>query len=126
MRGRAERGPDVHLLARGWGGAPRAGRPGGMTGHPARDRDAVPRAGPPALPGADAVLISDYGKGVVTPRLLARLLPELGRRGIPCAVDPKEEHFLSYDGVTIITPNVAAASQVAPRGRIGQLAHRPP
>lgn len=64
-----------------------------------------------ALPRADAVLVSDYGKGVVTPRLLTRLLPELARRGIPCAVDPKEEHFLRYEGVTVITPNVAEASQ---------------
>jgi D-beta-D-heptose 7-phosphate kinase/D-beta-D-heptose 1-phosphate adenosyltransferase len=64
-----------------------------------------------ALPRADAVLVSDYGKGVVTPLLLERLLPELARRGIPSAVDPKEEHFLSYTGVTVITPNLAEASQ---------------
>ena len=43
-----------------------------------------------SLEGADAVLVSDYGKGVVTPTLLDRLLPELKRRGLPCAVDPKE------------------------------------
>ena len=64
-----------------------------------------------ALDRADAVLISDYGKGVVTPLLLTQLLPELARRGIPCVVDPKEEHFLRYLGVTVITPNVAEASQ---------------
>jgi len=64
-----------------------------------------------ALPEASSVLVSDYGKGVVTPALLDRLLPELKRRGIPCAVDPKEEHFLRYRGVSIITPNVAEASQ---------------
>jgi D-beta-D-heptose 7-phosphate kinase/D-beta-D-heptose 1-phosphate adenosyltransferase len=64
-----------------------------------------------ALPRTDAVLISDYGKGVVTPLLLERLLPELARRGIPCAVDPKEEHFDRYVGVTVITPNLAEASQ---------------
>jgi rfaE bifunctional protein kinase chain/domain len=63
------------------------------------------------LPRADGVLISDYGKGVVTPRLLSSLLPELTRRGIPCAVDPKEEHFLRYEGVTVITPNLAEAAQ---------------
>lgn len=64
-----------------------------------------------ALPRADAVLLSDYGKGAVTPLLLERLLPELERRGIPCAVDPKEEQFFRYLGVTVITPNVAEASQ---------------
>ena len=64
-----------------------------------------------ALPEADAVLVSDYGKGVVTPTLLERLLPELKRRGIPSAVDPKEEHFLRYRGVDVITPNLSEASQ---------------
>jgi D-beta-D-heptose 7-phosphate kinase/D-beta-D-heptose 1-phosphate adenosyltransferase len=63
-----------------------------------------------ALDGADAVLISDYGKGVVTPDLLERLLPELSRRGIPSAVDPKEEHFPRYRGVSVITPNAAEAA----------------
>jgi D-beta-D-heptose 7-phosphate kinase/D-beta-D-heptose 1-phosphate adenosyltransferase len=64
-----------------------------------------------ALPDADAVLISDYGKGVLSPALLDRLLPELKRRSIPSAVDPKEEHFERYRGVTVITPNLAEASQ---------------
>ena len=64
-----------------------------------------------ALPEAAGVLISDYGKGVVTAGLLSRLLPELESRGIPSAVDPKEEHFQSYRGVTVITPNLAEASQ---------------
>ncbi len=64
-----------------------------------------------ALPDADAVLISDYGKGVISPLLLDRLLPELTRRRIPAAVDPKEEHFQRYRGVTVITPNLAEASQ---------------
>ena len=64
-----------------------------------------------ALDLADAVLVSDYGKGVVTPELLARLLPELARRSIPSAVDPKEEHFFRYEGVSVITPNAAEASE---------------
>ena len=63
------------------------------------------------LPEAAGILISDYGKGVVTAALLRLLLPELTRRGIPSAVDPKEEHFQSYRGVTVITPNLAEASQ---------------
>ncbi|HMI30136.1 MAG TPA: D-glycero-beta-D-manno-heptose-7-phosphate kinase [Candidatus Limnocylindrales bacterium] len=64
-----------------------------------------------ALPEAAGVLISDYGKGVVNASLLSRLLPVLKSRGIPSAVDPKEEHFQSYRGVTVITPNLAEASQ---------------
>jgi D-beta-D-heptose 7-phosphate kinase/D-beta-D-heptose 1-phosphate adenosyltransferase len=64
-----------------------------------------------ALERADAVILSDYGKGVVSGELLDDLLPELARRGIPSAVDPKEEHFFRYRGVTVITPNVLEASQ---------------
>lgn len=64
-----------------------------------------------SLDGADAVLISDYGKGVVTPMLLERLLPELERRGVPSAVDPREEHFFHYRGVSVITPNAGEASE---------------
>src|SRR5205085_12669556 len=64
-----------------------------------------------ALAQADAVLISDYGKGVISTSLLDRLLPELTRRGIPSAIDPKEEQFARYRSVTVITPNLAEASQ---------------
>jgi D-glycero-beta-D-manno-heptose-7-phosphate kinase len=63
-----------------------------------------------ALDGVDAALVSDYGKGVVTPALLSRVLPELERRGIPSAVDPKEDHFHHYRGVGVITPNLAEAA----------------
>ena len=64
-----------------------------------------------ALDQADAVILSDYGKGVVSAELLDDLLPELARRGLPSAVDPKEEHFFRYRGVTVITPNLLEAAQ---------------
>ena len=60
---------------------------------------------------AEGALVSDYGKSVITPGLLDRLLPSLERRGVPSAVDPKEEHFLRYRGVSVITPNAAEAAQ---------------
>jgi len=74
-------------------------------------RDALWQRIEAALSRADAVVVSDYGKGVVTPELVERLLPEVARRGTPTAVDPKEENFFRYRGVTVITPNVAEASQ---------------
>lgn len=64
------------------------------------------------LPSAGAVIISDYGKGVITRRLLERLLPEAGRRGVPVCVDPKEVHFNAYTGVAVITPNQHEAAEV--------------
>jgi rfaE bifunctional protein kinase chain/domain len=65
-----------------------------------------------ALNGAAAVVISDYGKGVVTRRLLERLLPEARSQGIPVCVDPKDTHFYAYTGVAVITPNQHEAAAV--------------
>ena len=64
------------------------------------------------LEGAAAVIVSDYGKGVVTRVLLERLLTEARERGVPVAVDPKDTHFFAYRGVTVITPNQYEAAEV--------------
>lgn len=61
------------------------------------------------LPKADAVILSDYGKGVINPRVLARAIASARRRGIPITVDPKPEHFRLYKGVTCVTPNTSEA-----------------
>ncbi|MBI5241593.1 MAG: D-glycero-beta-D-manno-heptose-7-phosphate kinase [Elusimicrobia bacterium] len=62
-----------------------------------------------ALPEADAVILSDYGKGVISRRLLSAAIRGARRRGIPVTVDPKVEHFGLYRGVDCITPNTAEA-----------------
>ncbi len=61
------------------------------------------------LAKADAVILSDYGKGVIGPRLLAAAIPAARRRRLPITVDPKPEHFRKYRGVTCVTPNTAEA-----------------
>jgi D-beta-D-heptose 7-phosphate kinase/D-beta-D-heptose 1-phosphate adenosyltransferase len=61
------------------------------------------------LSRAEAVILSDYGKGVIGPRLLSRAIPAARRRGIPVTVDPKPEHFRRYRGVTCVTPNTNEA-----------------
>ena len=53
----------------------------------------------------DAVIISDYGKGVITKRLLDILIPMARSAGKTISVDPKESHFLNYKKVSLITPN---------------------
>jgi D-beta-D-heptose 7-phosphate kinase/D-beta-D-heptose 1-phosphate adenosyltransferase len=58
---------------------------------------------------ADAVIVSDYGKGVITGPLLERILPLWRERGLYVCVDPKESHLMSYRGVTLITPNQSEA-----------------
>ncbi|HEX9136555.1 MAG TPA: PfkB family carbohydrate kinase, partial [Nitrospirota bacterium] len=60
--------------------------------------------------GLDAIVLSDYSKGVIT-KDLVRDIVKLGRKkGIIVSVDPKINHFGIYSGVTIITPNTKEAS----------------
>ncbi len=53
----------------------------------------------------DALLISDYGKGVLPTSLLSRLLLLAKDRGVPAVVDPKGRDFSKYLHATLITPN---------------------
>lgn len=59
----------------------------------------------------DAVIVEDYAKGVITPALLKRIIPLARRNEKIIAVDPKEEHFNYYKGVSVITPNNHEASR---------------
>jgi len=53
----------------------------------------------------DGVIIEDYGKGVVTPSLIKKVLSMFKDTKIPITVDPKEAHYKMYKGVTLLTPN---------------------
>ncbi len=57
-----------------------------------------------AIQNADAFVVSDYDKGVVTPRVLAEILP-LAYQRIPVLIDPKIRNLSSYRPATLITPN---------------------
>jgi D-glycero-beta-D-manno-heptose-7-phosphate kinase len=61
------------------------------------------------LPRVDAVVLSDYGKGVVNSALINALIPIARKRGIPITVDPKIENFSQYRNVTCVTPNLQEA-----------------
>ena len=61
----------------------------------------------------DGVIIEDYGKGVITPSLLKIAVPLARRHGKIVAVDPKENHFSYYRGVSVITPNHHEAAKAA-------------
>jgi len=62
---------------------------------------------------ASALVVSDYAKGVVTPRLMTDLTDLANRHGVPVIVDPKVVHIGRYKGVTVITPNHHEAVQAA-------------
>ena len=58
------------------------------------------------MPRCDALLISDYGKGVCTPRLLEAAIAAARRAGVNVLVDPSRSCPLShYRGATVIKPN---------------------
>ncbi len=58
------------------------------------------------LPEADALVISDYAKGAVTPALCRALTIAARQRNIPVLVDPKSPDYTHYRGATTICPNL--------------------
>ncbi len=59
-----------------------------------------------ALREADALIVSDYDKGAVTPRILAEVLPIATEEArIPVLIDPKIRNFDAYHPATLVTPN---------------------
>jgi D-beta-D-heptose 7-phosphate kinase/D-beta-D-heptose 1-phosphate adenosyltransferase len=61
---------------------------------------------------ADAVLVSDYLKGVISRGVARACIDQARRRGIPVLVDPKVPHIDYYEGATVITPNHHEAEAV--------------
>lgn len=55
--------------------------------------------------GVDAVVISDYAKGVLTPETTSQLIATCKKRSIPVLVDPKRADYTVYCDATCITPN---------------------
>jgi D-beta-D-heptose 7-phosphate kinase/D-beta-D-heptose 1-phosphate adenosyltransferase len=61
----------------------------------------------------DAVIIEDYGKGVINPNLVGELVSLCRANNKIVTVDPKEEHIDYYRGVTTLTPNLKEAQSAA-------------
>ena len=74
------------------------------------------RAACEAVDGCDAVILSDYGKGVIFDTLAATLIERARADAKPVVVDPKGTDFGRYRGATVVTPNrheLAAATGMA-------------
>lgn len=72
-----------------------------------------------ALPRADAVVLSDYAKGVLSPAVIRAVIDKARELGKPVIVDPKGADFTIYRGATLVTPNrkeLAEATRRAARG----------
>ena len=61
----------------------------------------------------DAIIIEDYGKGVINPSLVEELVDLCKKKKKIITVDPKEEHFDYYENVTALTPNLKEAQVAA-------------
>jgi len=62
------------------------------------------------IPAVDVILISDYGKGLITSTLLARLTEAARKHNKMTVADPKGLDFSKYSGVSVLTPNLKEAS----------------
>ncbi|MEO0650162.1 MAG: D-glycero-beta-D-manno-heptose-7-phosphate kinase, partial [Planctomycetota bacterium] len=67
------------------------------------------------LDGVDAVILSDYGKGVLTPRVLREVIDACRAARLPVLVDPKGTDYARYRGATLLTPNRKEAEEALGR-----------
>jgi D-beta-D-heptose 7-phosphate kinase/D-beta-D-heptose 1-phosphate adenosyltransferase len=65
------------------------------------------------LYGAGAVVLSDYGKGVLTDRILLSVIAAAKAQGIPVIVDPKGADYGRYRGASVVTPNLKELAEAA-------------
>jgi rfaE bifunctional protein kinase chain/domain len=66
-----------------------------------------------AIPQVGVVAVSDYGKGFLTPKILAEAIAISRRVGVPLIVDPKGTEFGKYRGAKVIKPNLGEAYTAA-------------
>ena len=79
-------------------------------GRPAAHAQRLLEAVEPQLASCDAVILSDYAKGVLTAETCQPLIRAARQRGIPVLVDPKSADFSRYRGATTICPNLGELS----------------
>ncbi len=75
--------------------------------------DAVIAAVQRHLAHAEACIISDYAKGVVTPRVARECVRLARQAGRPVVVDPKGADYSKYRGATVVKPNLQEAERSA-------------
>jgi D-beta-D-heptose 7-phosphate kinase/D-beta-D-heptose 1-phosphate adenosyltransferase len=67
----------------------------------------------PQLAKTDAIIVDDYGKGVVTQPLLNEIKSLCRERGVWLSLDPKPVHHLNLSNLSLITPNRKEAFELA-------------
>jgi rfaE bifunctional protein kinase chain/domain len=56
--------------------------------------------------GIDALIFEDYNKGVLTERVIRELIDYAIQHGVKTTVDPKNDNFLAFKGVSLFKPNL--------------------
>ena len=69
---------------------------------------------------ARAVVLSDYGKGALTPEVVETVIAAARAAGVPVLVDPKGDDYRRYRGATLVTPNQKEAEQAIGRKLTGR------
>ncbi|MHC4957756.1 MAG: D-glycero-beta-D-manno-heptose 1-phosphate adenylyltransferase [Planctomycetota bacterium] len=93
------------------------------------DRETVAEPDPPvaeellakiraALPAVDMLVLSDYGKGVLSGALCVEIITAARAAGVKTIVDPKGRDYTRYRGATAITPNRTEAAVATGRDQI--------
>jgi D-beta-D-heptose 7-phosphate kinase/D-beta-D-heptose 1-phosphate adenosyltransferase len=77
------------------------------------------------LMDVNAVVISDYAKGVINQRLLDEIFSAAKMREIFIAVDPKPSRKLLFKGANLLTPNRSEAMELAGIGNQGHSENYP-
>jgi D-beta-D-heptose 7-phosphate kinase/D-beta-D-heptose 1-phosphate adenosyltransferase len=77
--------------------------------------DAIIAAMQSRIDAVDAVILSDYAKGVLTPKVVTAVIAAAQRARKPVIVDPKGLDYTRYRGATALTPNVGELAQALGR-----------
>ena len=59
----------------------------------------------------DLIIISDYGKGLISDVVAREIIATARSKNVPVLADPKGKHFEKYAGATVLTPNRREAAE---------------
>ncbi|MEE9167162.1 MAG: D-glycero-beta-D-manno-heptose-7-phosphate kinase [Candidatus Neomarinimicrobiota bacterium] len=68
------------------------------------------------LGDADAVILEDYNKGLLSGETIARLITLFETKSVPVYADPKHHNFFNYKNVVMVKPNLEEASRALGSG----------
>ena len=80
-----------------------------------RDEDRICDCLAEKIKRIEAIVLSDYAKGVLSPTLVGRVIRLAKAHGVPIIVDPKTTDIIRYSGATVLTPNALEAAAMIGR-----------